>query len=651
MSTADRVATRHVCSFSRHSLMAVGAFGVLFFVAGAFAQEFSLVDAPEEKLELKKMADGKLFDRFDHAIDVGLLDRMTITPPKEKKVKRAMRCTYYEGKWDKLPDFDALKPKKKAERQSFSTSFRDRGEDYALRWKGTLIIPKAGQYRFFVKSNDGAKLLIDGEMVVDNDGLHLAKERSGSIELPKGSVPFELQFFNNGGGTSLSTYYQPPGGSKSALTGIVGPLQASEDVAGLRLLNGDRYTGTVSAWEGEGLSIQLNWRTNVTLKVKVDEIASLWLSGNYEKQVERIRPTEREPGDMAYILKKDVLKAVSGTARGFRDGKFVFDFDGKERTVDLDRLVGVEFGERIGTEPSDALHQIFELNNGDQLSGNWLSYSNDLFRFSCRDVEFSEPKTLIKVIETRNGSVQYLSDVEPVDVEEVPWFTRRMPWTRNQSLVGGPLQIGEKTYAKGLAVHARTVLHYNLNGAFEEFRCMAGFQRKTGDHGNAHLRVLGDGNVLFEKKDARGSDAAIDLVLAVHEVKQLTLEVDFGAEEDVGDRLVWANARVLKENNLTELRKKINERIAEEKKADEEKKRVAEEKKKAAEKAKKEAKKKAEEEAKNPAPKKKTPEAETSPDKPDEKSGEKARPAEAPKAVTEKKPVGVNIDELLESLN
>ncbi|HFE52767.1 MAG TPA: beta-glucosidase, partial [Bacteroidetes bacterium] len=60
-------------------------------------------------------------------------------------------------------------------------------------------------------SNDGARLYIDGKLVVDNDGLHGAEERSGSTHLTAGRHRIRVAYFQAGGGMALDTYYSGPG--------------------------------------------------------------------------------------------------------------------------------------------------------------------------------------------------------------------------------------------------------------------------------------------------------------------------------------------------------------------------------------------------------------------------------------------------------
>ncbi|MFM8399132.1 MAG: PA14 domain-containing protein, partial [Pirellula sp.] len=63
---------------------------------------------------------------------------------------------------------------------------RKQADDFALRFTGNIIIPKAGKYTFFVASDDGSRIYVDDKLLVDNDRLQGMTERSGSVELTAG---------------------------------------------------------------------------------------------------------------------------------------------------------------------------------------------------------------------------------------------------------------------------------------------------------------------------------------------------------------------------------------------------------------------------------------------------------------------------------
>lgn len=87
-------------------------------------------------------------------------------------------------------------------------------ETFSIRYSGYIQINTAGSYTFYTSSDDGSKLFIDGNQVVDNDGLHGTQERSGSISLTAGLHPITVLFFENSGGETLTVQYQGPSISK-----------------------------------------------------------------------------------------------------------------------------------------------------------------------------------------------------------------------------------------------------------------------------------------------------------------------------------------------------------------------------------------------------------------------------------------------------
>ena len=94
---------------------------------------------------------------------------------------------------------------------------RKQADKFALRFSGSLYIPKAGRYTLFANSDDGSRIYIGDRMVVNNDGLHGMVEKSGSIDLPAGSHPITVTYFDNGGGDGLQVRWAGPGFQKQAI--------------------------------------------------------------------------------------------------------------------------------------------------------------------------------------------------------------------------------------------------------------------------------------------------------------------------------------------------------------------------------------------------------------------------------------------------
>lgn len=81
------------------------------------------------------------------------------------------------------------------------------GNSFGIRYTGFITIEASDTYTFYTSSDDGSKLFIDDEEVVDNDGLHSVQERSGIKTLTAGIHSIEVLFFERGGGESLTVSY------------------------------------------------------------------------------------------------------------------------------------------------------------------------------------------------------------------------------------------------------------------------------------------------------------------------------------------------------------------------------------------------------------------------------------------------------------
>lgn len=69
-------------------------------------------------------------------------------------------------------------------------------DNFYVNWTGVIRIPKDGKYTFFLESDDGSRLSIDGKEVVDHSGTHDMTEMSGRVELKAGDHELKLEFFD-----------------------------------------------------------------------------------------------------------------------------------------------------------------------------------------------------------------------------------------------------------------------------------------------------------------------------------------------------------------------------------------------------------------------------------------------------------------------
>jgi predicted esterase len=141
---------------------------------------------------------------------------------------------YYEDNWNTLPNFNnilpvneglLLYPKMATSTPRFDNLIgkttaqinaltrvdivRSGVSDYfGVQIKG-FINMSSGKTTFYLSSDDGSKLLVNNQLVVDFDGLHGMNEKSGSITLStSGWYPIEIQYFEKSGGEGLGLTWQ-----------------------------------------------------------------------------------------------------------------------------------------------------------------------------------------------------------------------------------------------------------------------------------------------------------------------------------------------------------------------------------------------------------------------------------------------------------
>ncbi|OYX66929.1 MAG: phosphodiesterase [Sphingomonadales bacterium 32-64-17] len=113
----------------------------------------------------------------------------------------------------RLPNFDGLEPAVSGVTHEVSLAGLDlpRDQSVAVTFDGFIDIPTTGKYDFYLASDDGSKLYIDGRTVVDNDGDHGVVMAAGSAEMEAGRHAFRAEWFNGGGGAWVGAWFQGPG--------------------------------------------------------------------------------------------------------------------------------------------------------------------------------------------------------------------------------------------------------------------------------------------------------------------------------------------------------------------------------------------------------------------------------------------------------
>jgi alpha-L-fucosidase len=137
---------------------------------------------------------------------------------KVSNLNPGLKMIAYEG--NVFQSVDELKDARVVKNEiagNISLQDASRKEEAGLLYHCYLKIPEDGIYRFYLSSDDGSKLWIGHDLVVDNDGLHGDEGKEGRIALKKGYHAFKLEYFNGTGEAALQLRYGVNGSEEKSI--------------------------------------------------------------------------------------------------------------------------------------------------------------------------------------------------------------------------------------------------------------------------------------------------------------------------------------------------------------------------------------------------------------------------------------------------
>ena len=166
---------------------------------------------------------------FDTAVmpGHGLVGTVYVRDAPIPQVDLFERCFTPSGRLFRIPPFEHLTPvytfitgtlnvSPRNYTRGFPTSKMESVVDnFAVRFRGKLAIETSGTYTFALNSDDGSKLYINQNLVIDNDGIHLPQYVRGSMKLAAGMHHIEIHYFQGQPyQIALQWFYQPPNGQE-----------------------------------------------------------------------------------------------------------------------------------------------------------------------------------------------------------------------------------------------------------------------------------------------------------------------------------------------------------------------------------------------------------------------------------------------------
>jgi hypothetical protein len=288
--------------------------------------------------------------------------------------------------------------------------------------------------------------------------------------------------------------------------------------------------------------------------IAVSQIRSLW---DTKLDLETVnRTSEADDLDTVYLRDKNDpsdIRSVSGKVVSLTEDALAFEFRGKERSIDRERVVGLVFRHTGRATPAEpGVYQMMVLQGGQMLPSRVQSIGKHVAFELLGGSRVTPPREVVKVMRVENGRRIDLTRITPNAEEAIPYFGVKLPHRVNTDFSGGPITLyDEETYDRGLAVHSKSRLHYKLDPNCERFQSRFGLLAPGGKLGSVTARVIGDGEVLWEQAGVTAQSGAIDVDVPLDGVERLILEVDFGEGQNVGDRAAWCQPRLIYNREAT----------------------------------------------------------------------------------------------------
>ena len=306
-------------------------------------------------------------------------------------------------------------------------------------------------------------------------------------------------------------------------------------------VEGDRVT--VDLAEAKGLSLPLaSLRGAVFMPLSADEEGRLVTHPLFAAAL----ADAHEPTDALFVIKDDAVIAVRGTLESLNETEAGFNWKDQSRTVGRDKVYGLTRA-APATRPDVSGRVLAHLKGGSTIwgipafDGRTLSLQRD------DGLTLDLPWDRVLRLDVRSERLVYLSDLEPAATTVRAVFTAPYEPMMDRSVMDQPLRLDERTFERGIGMHAMTSMSWRIDGRYDWLAAVVGIDESVGDRGDCVVKVIGDGRELLSQR-ITGRDEPKTIRVNVAGVDRLELVAEPGPDvTDAGDRVDWADARLIKD--------------------------------------------------------------------------------------------------------
>ncbi|MEZ4618049.1 MAG: PA14 domain-containing protein [Caldilineaceae bacterium] len=150
-------------------------------------------------------------------------------------------------------------------------------DNFSVRWSRTLTLP-AGNYRFTMTVDDGARLFVNGHTLIDAWKEQAPTTYPADLALPGGAVTVQMEYFERGGGATAQLRWQRLDAPTPTSTPYAPPTVVPITEWRAEYFNNRTLSGAPAAVRNDR-TIDFDWGTDspITGTINPDEFSVRWL--------------------------------------------------------------------------------------------------------------------------------------------------------------------------------------------------------------------------------------------------------------------------------------------------------------------------------------------------------------------------------------
>ncbi|MDO8630909.1 MAG: NPCBM/NEW2 domain-containing protein, partial [Phycisphaerales bacterium] len=317
------------------------------------------------------------------------------------------------------------------------------------------------------------------------------------------------------------------------------------DGAFVGLANGDRIKGRIGRSAADVLALDTPDLGNLTLPL--EQVARIrFAQAAMPAYAESVRWFERplaSEDDRLLLTNGDVVR---GFVTAIDHEGVTIDNGSAKNTIPL-RLVVAARLIHPQPAPPQGLYAVAAFRDGSRITFTSLEWVNrEIEARSAGGARLEFDAGRVSRLDLLGGRWEWLSSQSPASYEHTPMLALDWEYRPDRNVMGGPLTVAGETFKRGIGVHSRSSLIFEIRGEYRELVTSFGMDDDSGPAADVTVAILVDGQKRFEKAHIRSGMLHGPVRLDVAKAGRLELIVDFGENGDLQDRFDWIETGLIR---------------------------------------------------------------------------------------------------------